>query len=589
VNNSLLRMVIADEPDVFLVRQRGREVAAEIGLESQDQIRVAAALSDLGRDLLRHHDRAALVDFQVVDLPVPGLGIEFSCAGSVSEVSTGPGWETVVRLMDEVRALPGDTDGETIIALVKYLPAGALPPVGSGLAAVRRRLSRLAKSSAVDELRSQNAELLRTLEDLESKQVELTRLNAELQETNQGVLALYTELSEELEQTNRGVVALYAELDEKSTQLREASTAKNRFWSNISHELRSPINSVIGLARLMTEEQLDPLSPEQRHQIDLIRNSGLALLGLVNELLDTAKAESGRLKPEFGPVELDTLFGQLRGTLHPLLSGADVDLVIEPPLPVRVIVTDEVLLSRILRNLLSNGLKFTERGEVRLSVTADAAQDQVCFDVSDTGIGIAMDQQERVFEEFYQVRGSVQNNARGTGLGLPYSRRLAEVLGGSLELHSDPGIGTRVLLRLPMRTRNSAATGPVPTVLVVDDDAEFRGRLADLLAGFVSTVVETGDGREALELIARHEPDLITLDLRMPELDGDEVARRIRRAPAGRDIPIMILTSADPAGFDLTDLGPASVVLDKSGLTADLLKHEMDQVLQKRRRGGGQR
>ncbi|HEX4221067.1 MAG TPA: ATP-binding protein [Pseudonocardiaceae bacterium] len=582
MNNSVLRLVIAGEPDVFLVRQRGREVAAEVGLESQDQIRVATALSDIGRDLVRQHDRAQ-VDFQLADLPAAALVIEFSYAGPVADIDEGLGWETAIRLMDEVRAVPGEGTGDAVIVLAKYLPPGVLPPVGTKLAALRRTLSRLAKSSAVDELRSQNAELLRTLEDLERKQTELTRLNEELRETNQGVLALYKELSDELEQTNRGVVALYAELDEKSNQLREASTAKNRFWSNISHELRTPINSVIGLARLMTEQEPDQLNPEQRHQIGLIHNSGLALLGLVNELLDTAKAESGQLKPEITAVALDTLFGQLRGTLQPTVAGSEVELVIEPGSALPLIMTDEVLLTRILRNLLSNSVKFTQRGEVRLSVALDPAADQVRFEVSDTGIGIPLDQQEQVFEEFYQVRNSVQASAKGTGLGLPYSRRLAEVLGGSLDLSSTPDVGTRVTLRLPLRTSTAAAADSIGTVLVIDDDAEFRGRLVGMLAGFVDTVVEAGEGSTALELIAEHRPDLITLDLRMPGFNGDEVARRIRRDPIGHDIPIIIVTSADSAGFDLSSLGAASTVLAKSDLTQNSLRQLMGHLLAPRR------
>ena len=577
----LLRLVVAEESDVFLVRQRGREVAAGIGLESLDQIRVATVLSDLGRDLVRHRHRAE-VDFALAATPTAGLVVELRCSGAISPVIDGPGWATVLRLMDEVRTASRDDAGETIIILVKHLPSGVLPPTGSALTALRRKLAHLTKSSAVDELRAQNAELLRTLEDLEHEQAELTRLNTELRETNQDVLALYKELSDELEQTNRGVVALYAELDEKSTQLREASTAKNRFWSNISHELRSPINSIVGLARLMAEEDSADLDPEQRRQIDLIHNSGLALLGLVNELLDTAKAESGQLKPDIAPVALDTVFGQLRGTLTPTLPGADVELVIEAPAAVPSIMTDEVLLTRILRNLLSNGMKFTEHGEVRLAVRVDAAEDQVLFVVSDTGIGIPADQQERVFEEFYQVRSTVQSslpgNVKGTGLGLPYSRRLAEILGGRLDLSSEPGVGTSLTLRLPLRTPDTAGVGPVRTVLIIDDDAEFRGRLAGLLAEVAETVVQAVDSTTVLDLIEQHRPDLVTLDLRMPGSDGDEVARRIRAAPHHHDLPIMIVTSADPAGFDLSGLGPAMTVLPKADLTADALRHRIGQL-----------
>ena len=583
MNTSVLRLVIETERDVFLVRQRGREVAGAVGLDRQDQIRIAAALSDLGRDLLRQCAKTT-VDFQITDLPVPGIAVEFTFAAPVSAIDTGDGWSSARRLMDEVNAESAAGTDESVVVLVKKLPNGTLPLSPPSVAVLREKIGHLAQGNALDELRAQNAELLRAMDDLERKQAELTRLNAELHETNQGVLALYKELSDELEQTNRGVVALYAELDEKSNQLKEASAAKNRFWSHISHELRSPINSVIGLARLMNAPEAEPLTEEQRRQTTLIQDSGLALLGLVNELLDTAKAESGQLKPDYAPVRLDAVFAQLRGTLRPLVAGDEVTLHIEQPTQLPLFVTDEVLLTRILRNLLSNGLKFTQHGGVRLTVSADSAAGRLIFAVTDTGIGIPADQQERVFEDFYQVRGSAQANVRGTGLGLPYSRRLAEILGGTLELDSEPGHGTRVVLRLPIRPADSAgdlADLAVHTVLIVDDDAEFRDRLAAIVTGFATHVVEASDGGAALELVAEHRPDLIILDLLMPGETGDQVAARIRQDPLGRDLPIMIVTSADPAGFDLSALGPASDVLSKSDLSPDAVRHRVRQMLKR--------
>nr|WP_225955263.1 ATP-binding protein [Kibdelosporangium phytohabitans] len=296
-------------------------------------------------------------------------------------------------------------------------------------------------------MRVQNDELLLTLDRLERHQGELVRLNEELEETNTGVVALYGELTAELEQTNRGVVALYGELEDRSRQLKDANEAKARFWSNISHELRTPINSVIGLTRLLLGPGASPLDAEQRQQVSMIADSGETLLSLVHELLDIAKAESGKLEPHPADTDLKDLFGQLRGTLAPLVPSDAVALVVDDPPAPAVVVTDETLLSRILRNLVSNGLKFTESGQVRL--TADHHDGVWRFRVTDTGIGIPEHEQERVFEEFHQVPNPLQARSGGTGLGLPYARRLTEILGGQLRLDSTLGRGTRVVVEIP--------------------------------------------------------------------------------------------------------------------------------------------
>jgi signal transduction histidine kinase len=239
------------------------------------------------------------------------------------------------------------------------------------------------------------------------------------------------------------VVALYAELDEKSVQLRAASEAKSRFLANVSHELRAPVTAVIGLSRLLADESSEPLSAEQRRQVDLIRDSAGDLLTLVNDLLDLAKAEAGRIEPAWSEVDLRAVFGQLRGTLRPLATRPEVEFVVDEPAVPRLR-SDEVLLAQVLRNLLHNGLKYTERGEVRLR--AEAREGRWRLSVADTGVGIAPERHERIFEEFYQVPAS--SRPGGTGLGLPYARRLAHLLGGTLELVSEPGRGSTFTVRL---------------------------------------------------------------------------------------------------------------------------------------------
>ena len=319
---------------------------------------------------------------------------------------------------------------------------------------LRRRLAASVHRSPLDELRTQNAELLAALDEAQARKQELLQVNAELEETNHGVLALYNELSTELEDTNRGVVALYAEIDQKNALLREASESKTRFLRNISHELRTPVNSVLGLARLLLDRNgVDPLTDEQRHQIEFINSSGEDLLRLVNELLDLAKAESGRIEPVIDDVDLATLFRELEGTTRPLITRDDVRLVVEEPTEVTRLRTDGTLLRHVLRNLLSNAVKFTEHGAITLAATPVEDGRMVRVSVRDEGIGISPEDQAKVFEEFYQVRGRLQTSAKGTGLGLAFARRVAVILGGDLRVQSTPGEGSTFLVELPVDGR----------------------------------------------------------------------------------------------------------------------------------------
>jgi anti-sigma regulatory factor (Ser/Thr protein kinase) len=240
----------------------------------------------------------------------------------------------------------------------------------------------------------------------------------------------------------------------KDGWLRTCATTrtKDRFWANVSHELRTPLNSIIGLTRLLAEPAPDgtALDAERLYQTELIRNSGSTLLALVNDLLDVAKAESGQLHVDPAQVDLPALFGRLRGLARPMAEGKPAEVIVsadgDPGTPATIL-TDEVALTSILRNLLSNGIKYTDRGEVRLSTRVTGRRLEIS--VADTGIGIPAGLHDHVFEEFYQVPGVRRG---GTGLGLPYARRLARILGGNLTLASEPGAGTTVVLGLPLRT-----------------------------------------------------------------------------------------------------------------------------------------
>ncbi|WP_307868295.1 ATP-binding protein [Umezawaea beigongshangensis] len=574
-HHELLRTAVHGEPDVFLVRQRGRQVAAAVGFDGQDQIRVATALSDVGRELVRQSLTSAVV-FALRLAPRVALVVELSWRGGPAR-TTGPGWDTADRLLDEVHVTAGD-EGGTVV-LVKRLPGGVVAPSPEHLIRVRRELGTPIGSTALDELRAQNQELLETLETLEQKGRELERLNDELEETNRGVVALYKELSEELEETNRGVVALYAELDEKSTQLREAAEARTRFWSNISHELRTPVNSVVGLTRLLAAQGADPLTADQRRQVELINDSGATLLALVNELLDTAKAESGSMRPQPVPVDLGYVVVQLRGALQPMIRSGEVELVADdlPALP--PFVTDETMLVRILRNVLSNGLKFTVRGEVRLSVHLAEDGRHLHFVVTDTGIGIPADQQDRVFEEFHQVPGALQVGAGGTGLGLSYARKLARILGGDLALRSEPGRGTEVTLRLPVGALDDIPLTPVGTALLVDGNEESRALLKDVIGDLAHVVVEAADGRTGLTAATTERPGLVFLDADAPFVTGAEILSVLRRDANFSAVPAVVVCTAESAALHLTVSGLAASLLPRRQISTETVRQAVREAL----------
>jgi signal transduction histidine kinase len=440
----LLRMRLRVAQDVFAVRQLGREVARAVGMEQQDQTRLATALSEVSRVMLADGSTAD-VEFTTVPDGVPTLQVTVETPEPGGGARLGEQLAQVGRLVDKLEV--GDGDTGTVVRLARRLPASAPRLTKQRMDEIRAGLAQHVPGSPLDELNVQNQQLIAALDEVRAQRDDLARLNAELEETNRGVMALYNQLSEELEETNRGVVALYAELDEKSLQLGAASEAKSRFLANVSHELRAPVTAIIGLGRLLADDASDDLTEEQDRQVDLIRTSAADLLTLVNDLLDLAKAEAGRIEPDWAQVDLRAMFGQLRGTLRPLATRADVDFRIDEP-GVPSMRSDEVLLARVLRNLLTNALKFTAAGSVRLSVRPVDGDAE--FVVTDTGTGIPPELHERIFEEFYQVPGSQALSGKGTGLGLPYARRLAGILGGALRVDSAPGVGSTFTLRLPI-------------------------------------------------------------------------------------------------------------------------------------------
>lgn len=282
-----------------------------------------------------------------------------------------------------------------------------------------------------------------------------------LQQRLQATEAEAAQLREELEETNRGVVALYAELDEQAIALKRATELKSRFLAYMSHEFRTPVNAIRSIARLLSDEVDGPLSEEQRRQVQFIQTSAREFAEMVDDLLDLAKIEAGRVEISPAWFEMVDLFSALRGMFRPMLENQQVTLAFEEPVDLPRLYTDDRKLSQILRNYVSNALKFTPQGEVRVSACR-VGEDRVRFSVSDSGIGIAREHHAAVFDDFAQVDSPVQKRLRGTGLGLALCRQLAGLLGGEVGVDSELGHGSTFWLTLPLQLPDANAPGAAP-------------------------------------------------------------------------------------------------------------------------------
>ncbi|MGH9350133.1 MAG: ATP-binding protein, partial [Vicinamibacterales bacterium] len=446
----LLTVVIARDEDVVTARQRARRLADALGFDLHDQTRIATAVSEIARNACRYAgggrvEFALDVEEGVLSVTVsdagPGIPELSAVLGGAYRSGTGMGLGIVGsrRVMDlfDIKTRRGGTT----VTMGKRVPRRQRKPAWTNLASIAERLAAEKPRTPIEEVQHQNHELLAALGELRSRQEELTRLNLELQDTN------------------RGVVALYAELDEKAEHLRRADEMKSKFFSNMTHEFQTPLNSILALTRLLLDRADGDLTPEQERQVGFIRDAAADLSELVHDLLDIAKVEAGRVTLRPSEFRVNDLFGAMRGLMRPLQTNAAVSLVFEAADAVPPLYADEGKVSQILRNYISNALKFTERGEVRVRATYEDGM--VVFRVSDTGIGIARDDQSRLFNEFGQVPNRLQPQVRGTGLGLALSKRLAELLGGSVGAESEPAVGSTFWLRIPVTSAPAHEASPV--------------------------------------------------------------------------------------------------------------------------------
>ena len=334
----------------------------------------------------------------------------------------------------------------------------------------------------------------------------------------------------------------------------EASRSKSDFLANMSHEIRTPLNGVVAMADALARSEL---GPREREMVDIVRASSDTLERLLSDILDTAKIESGQITIEPAPFHLADVVRETAALWRPMAEEKGVSLMIGiGPEAERLVQGDVVRIRQILTNLVSNALKFTAAGEVRLNIE-DGADDHVRFTVTDTGVGFEPAQRERIFGRFHQADGSITRRFGGTGLGLTISRDLADLMGGSLDCVSQPGAGSRFWFEIPLPTVDAGQSGEVPVphneestvplrILLADDHPANRKVVEILLAGTGADLVGVADGSEALEAFRGGGFDLVLMDMQMPVMDGLTATAEIRAFERERGwdrTPLLILTA----------------------------------------------
>jgi signal transduction histidine kinase/ActR/RegA family two-component response regulator len=573
----VLTVTIKYEHDVVAARRRARQIAGLLGFDAQDQSRIATAVSEIARNAF-NYAAGGRVEFQVeceatqqtllIEVKDQGPGIarlEDVLLGQYrSATGMGLGIMGARRLMDacEIRS---SRESGTNFLMKKNLPKRAPAVTAERMREIADQLASERPQSPLEEIQQQNGELIRLLDELRRRQDDLERLNREL------------------EDTNLGVIALYAELDEKASALRRADEMKSRFLSNMSHEFRTPLNSIMALTQLLLNHNDGDLTEEQEKQVGFVRKSATTLLEMVGDLLDLAKIEAGKVEVRPSEFTVENLFSALRGVFRPMITNKSVDLIFEEVDAIPALHTDEGKVTQILRNFISNALKFTERGEVRVCAALAAEGDDVTFYVADTGIGIAAADQVRIFEEFTQIENPLQRHAKGTGLGLPLTRRLARLLGGDVAVESEIGVGSTFSARIPVRY-SAGEIGPVAPakgerletprsvsrLLLIDDEESARYLIKKMLGRSQWLVDEAASGEEGIRMAREARPNLILLDLMMPGLSGVETLSMLKSDPLTSETPVVIVTSHILTSVERDDLMVrAQAILSKEGLTQE--------------------
>jgi signal transduction histidine kinase len=362
-------------------------------------------------------------------------------------------------------------------------------------------------------------------------------------------------------------------LEEKNVYLNRLNELKDEFLANTSHELRTPINGIIGIVESMIDGAVGSLTDEQKYNLAIVSNSGKRLSNMINDILDFTKLKNKEIVLQIKPIDLKTIVDTVMILSKPLIKGKDLKLVNEIDSSMTLISADENRIQQILYNLIGNAIKFTEKGQI--SVSAKIVDDMAAISVEDTGIGVSEDKFERIFESFEQADGSTEREYGGTGLGLSITKKIVELHGGAICVESKLGEGSKFTFTMPVssvQSRDAALSGPPKSIIDIEDfetdhaAAESEGKTAagkgvyrilvvddepvniQVLTNLLSrdyAIFKAYNGLEALELIDKGEEpfDLLLLDVMMPRMSGYEVCQRLRERYSLFDLPIVMLTA----------------------------------------------
>jgi len=385
---------------------------------------------------------------------------------------------------------------------------------------------------------------------------------------------------------------LFREIADKSEELRQASQHKSQFLANMSYELRTPLNAVIGYSEMLHEMAEDERHEQFLPDLEKIRDAGRHLLQLINDILDLSKIEAGKIDLYLEEVDVAALVEEVRAIVAPLAAADGNRFEIVRATRLSTLYADRTKLKQSLLNLLSNATKFTHEGRVALELRA--TEEELTFIVTDSGIGMTDEQLGRLFQAFSQADASTTRRYGGTGLGLAITKHFCEMLGGRIDVESAPGSGSTFTITLPVRRPPVAAARPeqaatsavMPSaadtalVMVVDDDPNSRNLLAATVRKEGYLVIEAGDGEAAIGLARQHHPDIITLDVLMPRLDGWAVLAALKSDIELRNIPVIIVTVLADRGIALS-LGAAEF------MTKPVDRARLAAVIRENVQGGG--